>query len=367
MKRHGNLYGRICSMENLQLAHINARRGKSHYQEVQRINKDPEKYLGLLQASLIDKTYNTSPYKVMHVFEPKRRIIYKLPYYPDRIAHHAIMNVLQPLWDRTFIDDVYSAIPGRGLHTGILRLRKFLKDVPGTQYCLKFDISSFYPTVDHEILLELVKHKIKCKDTLWLLEEIVRSPGGNKNIPIGNYLSQYFAQIYLTPLDRWIKEDLRMRYYIRYGDDGIILYSDRPRLKELLTEIAIFMKDRLNLTINPKSRVYPVDSTGIDFLGYITHRDHTLLRPKAVKRFKKRIHHIEQNYTTIEPQTIISSVMSYLGWVGFCNGYNLQKKYLINNDKIICILNNAADELRIDLGVLNAWKKDQTVQRIGMS
>ena len=109
MKRHGNLYGRICSMENLQLAHINARRGKSHYQEVQRINKDPEKYLGLLQASLIDKTYNTSPYKVMHVFEPKRRIIYKLPYYPDRIAHHAIMNVLQPLWDRTFIDDVYSA------------------------------------------------------------------------------------------------------------------------------------------------------------------------------------------------------------------------------------------------------------------
>jgi hypothetical protein len=281
----------------------------------------------------------------MQVSEPKKRTIYKLPYFPDRIAHHAIMNVLQPIWDKTFIDDVYSAIPGRGLHSGLLRLRRFLRDVPGTQFCLKFDISKFYPSVDHEILLKRIKHKIKCRDTLWLLEEIIRSPGGSKNIPIGNYLSQYFAQIYLNPLDRWIKEDNHMRYYVRYGDDGVILQGDRQFLKGLLEEIADFMKNRLDLTINPKSRVFPVDATGIDFLGYRTFRSYSLLRASAAKRFKRKICFIEQNYASIEPQTVVSSIMSYLGWIDFCNGYNLKRKYITENDAIQSILIQAKETI----------------------
>jgi hypothetical protein len=281
----------------------------------------------------------------MQVSEPKKRTIYKLPYFPDRIAHHAIMNVLQPIWDKTFIDDIYSAIPGRGLHAGLLRLRKFLRDVPGTQFCLKFDISKFYPSVDHEILLALIKHKIKCKDTLWLLEEVIRSPGGCKNIPIGNYLSQYFAQIYLNPLDRWIKEDNHMPYYIRYGDDGVILHSDRQFLRGLLKGIADFMKNRLDLTINPKSRVFPVDSTGIDFLGYRTFRNYSLLRTSAAKRFKRKIRFIEQNYASMEPQTVVSSIMSYLGWIEFCNGYNLKRKYVLENDAIQSILTQAKEAI----------------------
>ena len=345
MKRYGNLYKQICDMKNLKLAHVKARRGKGHYSEVQKINLDPEKYLDRLQEMLTDKTYRTSPYRVMQVYEPKKRTIYKLPYFPDRIAHHAIMNVLQPIWDKTFIDDIYSAIPGRGLHAGILRLRKFLRDAPGTQYCLKFDISKFYPSVDHEILLNLIRRKIKCKDTIWLLEEIVRSPGGCKNIPIGNYLSQYFAQIYLNPLDRWIKEENRMHYYIRYGDDGVILHNDRQFLKGLLVEIAAFMKDRLNLTINPKSRVFPVDSAGIDFLGYRTFRDYSLLRASAARRFKGKIRFIEQNHATMGPQTIVSTIMSYLGWIGFCNGHNLQRKYVTDNNTIRMILTQANEVL----------------------
>lgn len=345
MRRYGSLYGQICDMENLKLAHVNARRGKLHYSEVLKVNQNSERYLGRLQEMLVDKTYQTSSYKVMQVYEPKKRTIYKLPYFPDRIAHHAIMNVLQPIWDKTFIDDVYSAIPGRGLHAGILRLRQFMRDEPNTQYCLKFDISKFYPSVDHEILLELIKHKIKCEDTLWLLEEIVQSPGGCKNIPIGNYLSQYFAQIYLNPLDRWIKEENRMRYYIRYGDDGVILHSDRQFLKGLLVEIAAFMKDRLDLTINPKSRVFPVDSTGIDFLGYRTFRCYSLLRASAARRFKSKIRFIEQNYTSMGPQTIVSIIMSYLGWIGFCDGYNLQRTYVSGNEKIQSILDQANEAL----------------------
>jgi len=347
MKRYGNLYDQICDAENIRLAHLKARRGKAHYTEVQKVNHESEKYLGNLQTMLLEKTYQTSKYRVMKVFEPKERTIYKLPYYPDRIAHHAIMNVLQPIWDKTFIDDVYSAIPGRGLHAGLSRLRKFLKNPEGTRYCLKFDISKFYPSVDHEILLELIKHKIKCKDTLWLLEEIIRSPGGTKNIPIGNYLSQYFAQIYLSPLDRWIKEDLGMSYYVRYGDDGVILHSDRRLLKNTLTEMTSFLKERLDLTINPKSMVFPVDSAGIDFLGYRTFRTYTLLRKRSAKRFKAKIRHIEKNYLKMSPQSIVSSVMSYIGWIQFCSGYNLERKYVTENDKIQFILNNATEALHL--------------------
>jgi len=345
MKRYGNLYGQICDAENLQLAHLKARRGKAHYTEVQKVNHEPEKYLGNLQTMLLEKTYQTSRYRVMKVFEPKERAIYKLPYYPDRIAHHAIMNVLQPIWDKTFIDDVYSAIPGRGLHAGLLKLRKFLKNPEGTRYCLKFDISKFYPSVDHEILLQLIEHKIKCKDTLWLLDEIIRSPGGTKNIPIGNYLSQYFAQIYLSPLDRWIKEDLGMSYYVRYGDDGVILHSDRQLLKSLLVEMTSFLKERLDLMINPNSKVFPVDSAGIDFLGYRTFRTHTLLRKRSAKRFKAKIQYIEKNYREMSPQSIISSVMSYLGWIRFCSGYNLERKYVVENHKIQSIINRATEAL----------------------
>lgn len=347
MKRYGNLYPKIVDMENLNRAHLKARQGKAKYSAVQLVNEDPEKYLLAIQQKLLDKTFQTSPYKIKTIYEPKKRIIYKLPYFPDRIVHHAIMIILQPLWDKMFIHDVYSAIPGRGLHAGLIRLRQFLKDKENTQYALKFDISQFYPSVDHEILLELVKHKIKCKDTIWLLEEIIRSPGGSKNIPIGNYLSQYFAQIYLDPLDRWIKEEIKARYYIRYGDDGIILHSDRGFLKSLLIEISDFMRENLDLTINPKSRVIPVDLAGIDFLGYRTYRTHMLLRKRSSNQLKKRIKYIEKHSEHMDPQTIISSIMSYLGWLGFCDGYNLKRKYILGNDKLLNIINNAADELEI--------------------
>lgn len=335
-------------MENLIIAHQRSRRGKSHYTAVQNVNSDPEKYLTKIQDSLLDKTYRTSPYKIKQVFEPKKRVIYKLPYVPDRIVHHAVMNVLQPLWDKMFIDDVYSAIPGRGLHAGILRLRQFLKNKEDTQYCLKFDISQFYPSVDHDILIGLINHRIKCKDTLWLLEEIIRSPGGNKNIPIGNYLSQYFAQIYLDPLDRWLKEEKKARYYIRYGDDGVVLHSNRQFLKDLLVELSGYMKDELELTINPKSRVLPVDAAGIDFLGYRTYRTHTLLRKRSANHLKKKIKHIEMHHESMDPQSIVSSVMSYLGWIQFCNGHNLGRKYVTGNEKIIRIMNQSADKLGIN-------------------
>jgi len=347
MKRYGNLFDKIIDLGNIALAHKNAKKGKSHYAEVREVEKEPERYIKEVHDMLANKTFTTSKYKTKIIYEPKKRVIYKLPYFPDRIVHHAVMNIIQPIWDKVFIYDLYSAIPGKGLHAGILRLRQFLKDKENTKYCLKFDIKNFYPSVNHNILLESVKRKIKCKDTLWLLEDIIRSPGGNKNLPIGNYLSQYFGNIYLNWFDHWLKEEKHIKYYIRYCDDGVILHKSKEVLKKLLKEIKEYVEENLELELNPKTQIFPVDIRGIDFLGYRSFRDYTLLRKSSATRFKRKIRFIEQFHEKLEPQYIISSIMSYCGWIQFCNGYHLLQKYILENDNLIEIMNEASKTLNI--------------------
>jgi len=356
MKRYGNLFGRIIDIDNIALAHKNAKKGKSHYAEVQEVEKEPERYIKEIHDMLANKTFTTSKYKTKVIYEPKKRIIYKLPYFPDRIVHHAVMNIIQPIWDKVFIYDLYSAIPGKGLHAGVLRLRQFLKDKENTEYCLKFDIKNFYPSVDHDILSELVKCKIKCKDTLWLLEDIIRSPGGNKNLPIGNYLSQYFGNIYLNWFDHWLKEEKRIKYYIRYCDDGVILHKSKEVLNELLKEIKEYLRENLELELNPKTQIFPVDVRGIDFLGYRSFRNHTLLRKSSATRFKRKIRFIEQNHENLEPQHIISSIMSYCGWIRFCDGHHLLKKYVLENNNIIEIMDEASKTLNITNPILKLMR-----------
>jgi len=303
------------------------------------VDEDPEYYVRQIQESLIQKTYRTSPYELKEVFEPKKRTIYKLPYYPDRIVHHAIMQIIQPIWDKVFIYDLYSAIPGKGLHAGSYTLRKFLKDIPGTQYCLKFDVSKFYPSMKHDVLLNLIQKKIKCTDTMELLEEIIRSVDG---VPIGNYLSQYFGNIYLNEFDHWIKEEKGMKYYLRYCDDGVILHSDREFLKSLMQEIREYFSS-IGLSLNPKTSIFPVDKCGIDFLGYRHHRNYTLLRKSSARRLKSRIKLIP----FMSPESAISSIMSSLGWLKHCDSYHLVKKLILNDSGLISLIASHTEHLGI--------------------
>lgn len=345
MKRHGNLFHRIVSLPNLWTAHCNARKGKRHYAGVQLVNDEGERLLRELQASLIDKSFTTSPYRTRQVHKPKERTIYILPYYPDRIVQHAVMNVIQPIWDNIFIHDVYSAIPGRGLHAALAHLDEFLEDADRTKYCLQFDIKSFYPSVNHDILMNLIRRKIKCRDTLWLLEDVVRSPGGRTNIPIGNYLSQYFANIYLNWFDHWLKEDKRILYYIRYGDDAVILDYSKRFLHELLDEIERYLQDKLDLRLNPKTQIYPVDARGIDFLGYRTFRHFRLLRKRSADRFKAKVQEIREHHAEMSAQHIVSSIMSYVGWLEHGDCYNLLRKHVLADAQLIQIMNEACGQL----------------------
>ena len=345
MKRYGNLYNTISSLPNLYIAHRHARRGKTRYSEVQYVDKNKDELLKNLHESLVQQTYTTGEYKIKKIYEPKERTIYALPYYPDRIVQHAAMNRLQPIWDKTFIYDLYSAIPNKGIHKAIKRLQLFLKDTENTKYCLQFDIKSYYPSINHAILLSLIEKKIKCKKTLWLINDVIDSLGNETNIPIGNYLSQYFGNIYLNEFDHWLKEQQKTKYYIRYNDDGIVLSDSKDELWQLLGKIRSYAENHLQLKLNKKTRIYPVDDVGIDFLGYKTYRTHSLLRKRTVNKFKHKIKTIKTSHAKMKPQHIVSSVMSYVGWIQHGTCYNLLCKYILRDNQLNEIMNHCSLEL----------------------
>jgi retron-type reverse transcriptase len=314
MKRIGNIYEKITSLKNLQEADAKAQLGKSNQYGVVIHKRNQEGNLLLLQDLLISKTYRTSVYDIFTIHEPKERLVYRLPYFPDRITHHAIMNVLEPIFVNTFTADTYSCIKKRGIHLLLNRLNADLKDTAETQYCLKFDIKKFYPTIDHDVLKNLLRRKFKDQDLLWLLDEIVDSAPG---LPIGNYLSQYLANFYLSYFDHWIKENKLVKYYYRYADDIVILHSDKSKLHALLIEIKEYLGN-LKLEVKDNHQVFPVHARGIDFVGYVFYHSHVRIRKQIKKNFA----------TKLAKNPDHSSKASYLGWLGHCNAKHLTKKLL---------------------------------------
>lgn len=315
MKRINNLYQRICSLENLHLADALASKGKSKKYGVIVHNQNKEANILLLQQMLLNKTYKTSAYTTFKVYEPKEREVFRLPYFPDRITHHAIMNVLEKIFVSVFTADSYSCIKGKGIHAAAKAVRCALHDEANTVYCLKLDIKKFYPNINHDVLKQLLRRKIKDKDLLWLLDEIIDSADG---LPIGNYLSQYFANFYLTYFDHWLQEVKRVQYYFRYADDIVILHNSKAYLHQVLAEIKAYLHDNLKLTVKENYQVFPVAARGIDFVGYVFFHTHTLLR-KGIKQNFARMLAKRKN---------VASIASYMGWAKHCNSNNLLKKLL---------------------------------------
>lgn len=313
MKRKNNLYTTICSIENLRLADSKARKGKKNQYGIKVFDKNSETNLFLLHEALINRTFKTSPYETFKVFEPKEREVYRLPYYPDRIVHHAVMNEMEKIFVSVFTADTYSCIKGKGIHAAVEKMKQYLKDKEGTTYCLKLDIRKFYPSVDHEILKQLLRRKLKDKDLLWLLDEIIDSAPG---LPIGNYLSQYFANYYLTPFDHWIKEKKGIKYYFRYADDIVVLSNNKSELQSLLFEIKEYLKVNLNLIVKQNYQVFPVAARGIDFVGYVFFHTHTLMRKSIKQNFARMVSKNKND----------ASIASYNGWAKHANTINLRRK-----------------------------------------
>ncbi len=314
MKRVGDLFERIASMENLEEADRKAQKGKSGQYGVVLHNKNKIQNLHALRDSLLNQTYRTSRYDIFKVFEPKERMVYRLPYFPDRITHHAIMNVLEPIFVNSFTADTYSCIKSRGIHLLLRKLRRDLTDEAGTRYCLKFDVRKFYPSIDHYTLKGLLRRKFKDPQLLWLLDEIIDSAPG---LPIGNYLSQFLANFYLSYFDHWLKEEKGVTYYYRYCDDIVILGAAKPGLHALLEDIKLYMEE-LQLEIKENHQVFPVASRGIDFVGYVFRHSHVRIRKKIKQNFARKLARHREHPSTA----------SYLGWLSHCNARHLTKKLI---------------------------------------
>ena len=346
MKRYGNLYPQICSMENIQKAHLNARKGKAHYHEVRMVNANEDLYLSKIQDMLLNKTFQNSEYTTFIKLDSKKeREIFKLPYFPDRIIHHCIVQILEPIWMKTLILDTYSSLKGRGIHKGVKRIKAALTDKENTTYCLKMDVRKFYPSINHDILKSILQRKIKDPDVIWILNEIIDSTEG---VPIGNYLSQHFGNLYLSSFDHWMKEEQGCKYYFRYCDDVVILHASKEHLAELRMKVSRYLKKNLKLQLKNNWQIFPVGIRGIDFLGYRFYPSHTTLRKSIATRFKQTVSQIKSSY----PKTrgMVNSVMSYQGWLKYAKCYNL-KTVLIDPQihKIvedICVKNGTNNPLR---------------------
>ncbi|MEG2599933.1 MAG: reverse transcriptase/maturase family protein [Muribaculaceae bacterium] len=325
MKRLNNIFQKIISIDNLRLADERARKGKSNTYGIRLHDKYRDDHINTLHEMLVNKTFSTSTYTTFTIYEPKERIISRLPYYPDRIVHHAIMNVLEPIWLTLFTRDTYSCIKKRGIHGCMNALQKAMKSRP--KYCLKIDIKKFYPSIDHNILKQIIRRKIKDKDTLWLLDDIIDSSAG---VPIGNYLSQYYANLYLSYFDHWIKEDKHIANYYRYADDMVFLSNDKAQLKELLTDIKLYMSSELNLELKQNYQIFPIASNnndihgrGIDYVGYVFYHDELRIRKSIKINMFKRIQHLRK--IKIPHKEYVQAICSWTGWFKHCNNNNYNK------------------------------------------
>lgn len=320
MKRYGYLFERIASLDNLREAAFNAAKGKRKRDEVQAFFADLENNLAGLRAELLERRYETSPYAVFIKYEPKRREIYKLPF-RDRVVQWAIMQVLEPVWTPQFTADTHACIKGRGIHSLLKKLRADLKaDPEGTRYCFKLDVRKFYPSIEHDLLKMVVRRKIKDPAVLWLLDGIIDSAPG---VPIGNYISQYFANLFLSELDHLIKEAAGVRYYYRYADDIVVLAETKAELHG----VAVFINDYLNtergLDMKRNYQIFPVEARGIDFVGYVTFHTHCLARKRNKKGLCREVAKLRKRGVP-EPDIMLRTA-SRVGFMVHCDSKHLLK------------------------------------------
>lgn len=340
MKRHGNLWPQLISFENLLQAAQKACRGKRFRPLVARFHFDLEHELWRLHEELSSKTYRPGAYRSFFVYEPKKRLISAAPY-RDRVVHHALTGILEPLFERSFIFDSYACRKGKGTHAAVDRCQHYARRF---RYVLKADIRKFFPSIDHEILRRLVARKVKDPNALWLTGLIVEHsnpqepvldwfPGDDlftpterrRGIPIGNQTSQFFANVYLDPLDHFVKDKLRMKGYVRYVDDFLIFSNSKQELADVREEVGGFL-EQLRLRLHRKKTVIFPSSEGIAFLGYRVFATYRLLAKGNVWRFRRRMRGMQEEYARgkLGHQDIRQRIMSWIGHVQHANTYRLR-------------------------------------------
>jgi len=350
MKTYNKLYEKIISFDNLLLAWKKARKGKTKKDYVIEFEKNLEWNLLDLEDELKREIYKPKPLINFILRDPKTRKISKSDF-RDRIVHHAIFNILEPIFDRTFIYDSCANRKGKGVLFAIKRFdifkRKVTKNFTSPAFCLKADIKHYFEEVNHEILIGILSRKINDRKVLELINEINANfgtqrerereltfwfSGDKKGMPLGNLTSQFFANIYLNKLDYFVKHILKAKYYLRYVDDFVILHESKEQLEEWKTEIVEFLREKLKLELHPQKSRIVLLSKGIDFVGFRNSHHHKLLRKRNIRNIRRKNDFYRDRIISF------SSIKdSYQGWQAYAkwgNTYKLReqiKKEIIDN------------------------------------
>lgn len=344
-----NIFPKIYDFDNLYQSYLEARKGKRYRKDVLEFSANLEENLIEIQNELIWKTYRVGPYHQFYIQEPKKRLIMALKF-RDRVVQWAIYRQLNPMLDRQFISESYGCRVGKGMHRAVERLQGWMRLVsrkPGKWYYLKLDISKYFYRIDHQILMAILRRKIKDESLLWLLGTIINSedtrfglplgesiescPKGEMllscGVPIGNLTSQMFANLYLNELDQYAKHELKIHFYVRYMDDIIILYPNKQALQEIKDKIERFLRKKLSLSLNKKTAVRPV-SVGVEFVGFKIYITHKKLKNQTARKIKARIRFLQKEFASrsVSLSEIRKTMASYGGMMKYFNSFGLRRK-----------------------------------------
>lgn len=316
------------TIEAIYRAHCRARKGKTTRSSVVDVDLRPMVYVTHILNVLRDGIYVPSRFREFTVTDPKKRLVLALPYV-DRIVHQwLIEEFIKPYYLPRFIKDSYACIPGRGSHAAVKCIQGYMRDmhqVQGKYYIVKMDISKYFYNIDRDVLFKILKRAIASPRLLDLLHTIIFSDAARVGIPIGNYTSQYFANIYLNKLDQYCKHNLGVKYYVRYMDDFILLASNKQKAKQWYRAIQRYAEGYLHLKLNPKSCFYP-SSHGLDFVGYKIMNNCLRLRQRSKRKLNNIIWNYQHDYTT--EADFVTSVAAWLGHAGHANAKTYIRKRL---------------------------------------
>ncbi len=353
MKSYKNLYPKLCSYKNIEKAFKKARKNKSSMYYVKEFEKDLENNLLQLKRELESFTYKPLLLTKFVIRDPKTRVIRK-SYFRDRVIYHIIVNILEPIYEKIFIFDSYANRLNKGTLAALKRFDKFKRKVSDNGklvenpknnnmikgYALKADIKHFFDTVNHDILIKILKRKIKDNRILWLINLVLKNfHDKEKGMPLGNMTSQFFANVYLNELDYFVKHKLKAKYYIRYVDDFIILHNNKDDLKEYKKKIDDYLIKNLKLELHQdKSKIFPMYK-GVNLLGFRVFYFYKLLRKRNITHFNKRLADLEEKYKKglIEYKQVMDSIQGWFAYVMWGNTYKLRKNII---RKINMVFNN---------------------------
>ncbi len=332
-KRKGYLYYDIANFDNLMKAYYKARKGKRSKEEVAEFEFNLEKNLLDIEEKLMNFKFEFSGYKTFKIQEPKERLISCAPF-KDRVVHHAICNVLEPIIDKTIIYDSYACRKGKGLHYAIQRAFKFYQK---NEYVYKFDIRKYFYTIDHEILLSKIKRKIKDPHLIKLLDGLLVTHQSSsayylpfdddtifdfsrkRGLPIGNLTSQIFANFYLSGLDHYLKEDLHCKNYVRYMDDMLIFTNSKEELEEIKLKVADYLS-KIRLHIHPHKNQISKTKHGVNFLGFRFKDNQIKLQNRNLVRFKRKLRDYSKKQLSVDEISL-----SFNGHLGYFNSGHCKK------------------------------------------